>query len=77
MELTILKRNSRFFLVRTSTGHFQVCNIEELNEVVEALECRRGYFKIFYCDGERMRKASNKMLKAFFAAHKIEMKFEQ
>ena len=67
--------NLRVYQVITSTGKQAFCNIEQLNKVVEELDCKAGYFKINYFWNNKAKKVSKKDLKSFFEGAQLTQNF--
>ncbi len=72
---TVINNNMRVYHVVTSTGKQAFCNIEQLNEVVEYLECHAGYFKIYHFWNNKAQKVSKKDLKSFFDGSQLKQNF--
>jgi hypothetical protein len=72
---TTINNNLRVYQVVTSTGKQAFCNIEQLNEVVEYLQCRAGYFKIYHFWNNKAVIVSKKDLKSFFEGSQLEQNF--
>jgi len=69
MEFTIeLGANEKVFLITTSTGKSQFCNLLDIPYMIEKLGTTEGYYKVFHFWNNKMRVASvkyiNEMLKA-------------
>ena len=72
---TTINNNLRVYQVVTSTGKQIFCNIEQLNECIEYLECREGYFKINHFWNNKAKKLSKKDLKAMFEHSQLTQNF--
>ncbi len=73
MESTMtLKQGHRVFMVVTSTGKQQFCNIDQLDDVLNnVLNARRDYYKVYHFWNNAPKVASRKYLKEMAEAHRI------
>lgn len=72
---TTIDNNIRVFQVITSTSKQVFCNLNQLNEVINELECKVGYFKIYHFWNNRPQQISKKYLKELFIAYHIKQNF--
>ena len=75
METTI-NNNLRVYHVVTSVGHQAFCNIQDLNRVVQELDTKVGYFKIYHFWDNRPKKLSLKALDQMFEGSQLKREFE-
>jgi len=72
---TTINNNLRVYQVVTSTGKQIFCNIEQLNEAIDFLECRAAYFVINHFWNNKAKKLSKKDLKAMFEGSQLTQNF--
>lgn len=73
---TTINNSLRVYHVTTSVGKQAFCNIEDLNKVVEDLDTRPGYFKIFHFWNNKPQRLSKKALDQMFEGSQLKRKFE-
>ena len=73
---TTINNYMRVYQVITSLGKQAFCNIEQLNEVVEALDTNKGYFKIYHFWNNKPRKLSRRVLDEMFEGSQLKRTFE-
>ena len=72
---TTINNNMRVYQVVDSLNHQIFCNIEQLNEAIEYLGCKAGYFKIYHFWNNKPVKLSKKDLKAMFDGSQLTQNF--
>lgn len=72
---TKIDNNFRIYMVLTNTGKSAFCNITDLNQVVQELGCRAGYFKIFHFWNNKQEKVTKKDLASFFEGSQLKQEF--
>lgn len=73
MRTTIESDLRVFMVVKGSKTAF--CNIEDLNRVVQELQCREGYFSIYEIWNNKPKKVSQKHLAAFMEGAGLKQEF--
>jgi hypothetical protein len=73
MESTMtLKQGRRVFMVVTSVGKQQFCNLDQLDDVLNnVLYARNGYYKVYHFWDNAPKVASRKYLKEMADANRI------
>lgn len=74
MTITI-NNNLRVYQVTTSTGKQAFCNIEDLNKVIESLDTRQDYFKIYHFWNNKPQRLSRKNLDLMFDGAQLKREF--
>lgn len=72
---TTINNNLRVYQVITSTGKQAFCNIEQLNEVVNFLECRAGYFTVNEFWNNKPKRLTKKALLSLFDGAQLTQQF--
>lgn len=72
---TKIDNSLRVYMVLTNTGKSAFCNITDLNQVVQELGCREGYFKIFHFWNNKQEKVTKKDLASFFEGSQLTQEF--
>jgi hypothetical protein len=72
---TTINNSLRVYQVVTSTGNQAFCNIEDLNQIVQQLDCRAGYFKIFHFWNNKPQRLTKKDLRAMFEGSQLTQNF--
>jgi hypothetical protein len=74
---TQINNDLRVFMVLKNNGKSAFCNIEQLNEAVQGLQCIAGYFKIYHFESplNKQVKTTKKDLAAFFEGSQLKQEF--
>ena len=72
---TTINNNLRVYQVTTSTGKQAFCNIEDLNKVIESLDTRQDYFKIYHFWNNKPQRLSRKALDEMFSGSQLKREF--
>ena len=73
---TTINNHLRVYQITTSVGRQAFCNIQDLNKVVQELDTRQGYFKIYDFWNNKPRKLSRKVLDQMFEGSQLKREFE-
>ena len=73
--ITTIDNNYSVFMVTTSRGYQYVCNIQDLNRVVNENNLTPGYFTVYRIWNNKPAKCSKKYLRDLFAANQLKMEF--